>query len=152
VNGVSFTGGEVFVKSGSRSPFTANMKDFSPRLGLSWQPTKHMVVRAGGGFYYGPSVQMVGSASLDSDGYSSVTNWNASAWNYDPNTIAYDIAHVAGAASSGNSVMVNSLSNPFPGGVVQLTGSSQGLATSLGSTPNTMLALFAAEPGRFERA
>jgi hypothetical protein len=138
VNGVSFTGGEVFVKSGNRSPFTANMKDFSPRLGLSWQPTKHMVVRAGGGFYYGPSVQMVGSASLDSDGYSSVTNWNASAWNQDPNTIAYDIAHVGGA-SSGNSVMVNSLSDPFPGGVVQLTGSSQGLATSLGSTPNTML-------------
>jgi hypothetical protein len=110
------------------------MKDLSPRLGVSWQPTKHLVVRGGGGFYYGPSVQMVGSAWLDSDGFSSVTNWNSSAWNYDTNTIAYD-----GDTGNGNSVMVNSLSNPFPSGVVQLSGSSLGLATNLGSTPNTML-------------
>ena len=32
---------------------------------------KHLVVRGGGGFYYGPSAQMVGGAGLDSDGYSS---------------------------------------------------------------------------------
>ena len=34
---------------------------------------------------------------------------------------------------------VYSLSNPFPNGVVPLVGSSQGLATNLGSTPNVML-------------
>lgn len=134
VDGVPFTGGEVFASNGNRSPFTVNMKDFSPRLGVSWQPTKRLVVRGGGGFYYGPSVQMVGSAWLNSDGFSSVTNWNSSAWNYDPNTIVYD-----GNTGNGNTVMVNSLSDPFPSGAVPLVGSSLGLATDLGSTPNVML-------------
>jgi hypothetical protein len=133
-NGVSFTGGEVFAKSGARSPFTANLKDFSPRLGVSWQAMPHLVVRAGGGFYYGPSAQMVANATLNSDGYSSVSNWNATAWNNDAATIAHD-----GEGSSGNTVMVNSLSNPFPSGVVGLTGNKLGLATYLGSSLNTVL-------------
>jgi len=42
------------------------MMNFSPRLGVSWQPVKHMVVRAGGGFYYGPSVQMPSGPFEDS--------------------------------------------------------------------------------------
>ncbi len=133
VGGVSFAGGEVFSTSGHRSPFTANLTDFGPRLGISWQPMKRLVVRAGGGFYYGPSAQMVGNSGLNSDGYSSVTNWNATAWNNDPNTIAFD------GGGSGNTVMLSSLSNPFPAGVVGLGGSSQGLATNLGSTLNTVL-------------
>ena len=133
VNGVPFTGGEVFAGSGGRSPFAANLTDFGPRLGIAWQPAKHLAVHAGGGFYYGPSAQMVGNSSLNSDGYSSVTNWNATAWNNDPNTIAFD------GGGSGNTVLVNSLSNPFPAGVVQLTGSSLGLGTYLGSTLSTML-------------
>ena len=48
--GGPFTGGEVFASSGNRSPFTTNWKDFAPRLGVSWQPEKHLVVRAGAGF------------------------------------------------------------------------------------------------------
>jgi hypothetical protein len=105
--------------------------------------------------------QMVGSAWLNSDGFSSVTNWNATAWNYDPNTIAYDCPNPSPSnpcSSNGNSVLngsnlspstpggpapsatgLYSLSNPFPTGVVPLTGSAQGLATNLGSTPNVML-------------
>jgi len=60
---------EVYVNSGNRSPFTANLKDFAPRLALSWQPVNHLVVRGGGGFYYGPSPHMVGGVGLDSDGF-----------------------------------------------------------------------------------
>ncbi|MGB7546287.1 MAG: TonB-dependent receptor, partial [Terracidiphilus sp.] len=63
--GVPYSGAEVYVGSGSRSPFTTNMKDFGPRLGVSWQVTQHLVLRGGAGFYYGPSSQMVGSASLN---------------------------------------------------------------------------------------
>ncbi|MGA2535246.1 MAG: carboxypeptidase regulatory-like domain-containing protein [Terracidiphilus sp.] len=133
VSGVSFTGGEVFSSSGNRSPFTTNLKDFGPRLGFAWQPGKDFVVHGGAGFYFGPSAEMVSGSGEDSDGFSSVTNWNATAWNNDPNTIAFD------GGGEGNSVMVSSLSNPFPGGVVPLVGSSQGLGTYLGSTLNTML-------------
>src|SRR5271166_826393 len=38
VNGVSYTGAEVYVNGGNRSPFTANLKNFGPRLGFAWQP------------------------------------------------------------------------------------------------------------------
>jgi len=132
-NGVSFTGGEVFSSSGHRSPFTSNLKDFGPRLGFAWLPSKDFVVHGGAGFYFGPSAQMVSGAAQDSDGFSSQTNWNATAWNNDPNTIALD------GAGQGNSVMVSSLSNPFPGGLVPLVGAQQGVATYLGSTLNSML-------------
>ena len=37
-NGVNYTGAEIYVTSGNRSPFTTNMKDFGPRLGVAWQP------------------------------------------------------------------------------------------------------------------
>ena len=140
-------------RSGNRSPFTTNLKDFSPRLGFAWQPSKPIVFHGGGGFYYGPSAQMVSGAGQNSDGYSSSTNWNSTDWNNDPNTVAFD-----GGSGSGNSVLYGSsldpnfsggpapsptapysVSNPFPAGVIPITGSSQGLATYLGSFLSTML-------------
>ena len=67
------------------------MKDFGPRLGISWQPAKRLVdSRRSGGFYYGPSPHMVGGVGLDSDGFSSQTTWNATCLNADGNTINYD--------------------------------------------------------------
>jgi hypothetical protein len=152
-NGESFTGGEVFANSGHRSPFTANMKDLGPRLGFAWLPSKDFVVHGGAGFYYGPSAQMVSGAAQNSDGYSSTTNWNATDWNNDPNTIAFDQGNGLGnSILYGSSLDPNfpggpaptatgpySLSNPFPMGVVPLVGASQGLATYLGSTLSAML-------------
>ena len=151
-NGVSFTGGEVFATSGNRSPFTTNMKDFSPRLGFAWQPAKDIVFHGGGGFYYGPSAQMVSGAGEDSDGYSSSSNWDATNWNNDPNTVAFDGGGAGNSVLYGSSLDPNfsggpapsptapySLSNPFPAGVIPLIGSSQGLATYLGSFLSTVL-------------
>jgi len=150
-NGVNFTGGEVFASSGNRTPFLTNWKDLGPRVGLAYQPSKDFVIHAGGGFYYGPSVQMVSGAGQDSDGYSSATNWNSTNWNNDPNTINFD------GGGSGNSVLYGSsldpnftggpaptstspytVSNPFPNGVTPLIGATQGLATYLGSPLSTM--------------
>ncbi|MGB9418650.1 MAG: carboxypeptidase regulatory-like domain-containing protein [Acidobacteriaceae bacterium] len=122
VNGVGLRGGERFVGSGQRSPFTTNLKDFGPRLSFAWQTQPNFVVRGGGGIYYGPSAQMVANPSLDADGFSSVTNWNATTYNAD-----------------GNTVMVNSLSNPFPNGVVQPLGNTAGPATGVGSILSTVL-------------
>ncbi len=114
------------------SPFTTNLKDFSPRLGLSWQPINHMVVRGGGGFYYGPSAQMVASASLDSDGYSSTTTWNATCLNADGQYRLQRHPHpVAGAAPGSPAPSftgIYSLSNPFPQGVVPVISAPTGLA------------------------
>ena len=156
-DGVSFTGAEVYAGSGHRAAFTTNLADFGPRLGVSWQPTKHVVFRGGAGFYFGPSAEMVGGSGLDSDGYSSTTNWNATAWNNDPNTVAWDNAACGcQSGSQGNSVIYGSslaqsggptpsitgpysLSNPFPQGVVPLLSKPTGLGNNLGTTLNTML-------------
>lgn len=140
LNGVSFKGAEVFVNGSHRSPFTTNLKDFGPRLAFSWQPADRLVVRGGGGIYYGPSPHMVGGVGLDSDGFSADTTWNATAWNEDPNTIAYDCANAGACGGQGNTVLVNSLSNPFPGGVnQQFTAPPAGLNNNLGIGLNSML-------------
>ncbi len=141
VNGVAYTGAEIYVNGSHRSPFDINLKDFGPRLGFSWQPVHSLVVRGGGGFYYGPSSHMVGSANLNSDGFSSQTTWNATDWDQDPNTIAFDCPDPSVPCSSqGNTIMVSSLSDPFPNGVnPQLTSPPSGLDSNLGLGLNTML-------------
>ncbi len=77
---------------------------------------KHLVVRGGAGFYYGPSAQMVSGSLEDSDGYSTSNNWNATCLNSDGNTVfngtAQCNANVAGSVSSITGDY--SLSNPFP--------------------------------------
>ncbi len=140
-SGVNYTGAEVYVTPGARSPFTTNLMNLGPRLGFSWQPVQHVVFRGGAGIYYGPSPQMVGSTSLNSDGYSTSTEWNATQWNNDPNTIAYDCAVLQEnpCTSQGNTVILSPLSNPFPNGVVQPISNPTGLANNLGITLNTML-------------
>jgi Carboxypeptidase regulatory-like domain len=139
-NGVDYTGAEIYVDGSNRSPFTTNLKDFGPRVGFSWQPTKHVVFHGGAGIYYGPSPQMVGSASLNSDGYSTSTTWNATQWNNDPNTINYDCNYDQSLCGlQGNTVILNPLNNPFPNGVVQTINNPTGLANNLGISLNTML-------------
>jgi hypothetical protein len=142
IGGVSLTGAEVYANSGSRSPFSTNLTNFGPRLGVSWQPTKHLVVRGGGGFYFGPSAEMVGGSGLDSDGYSSTTNWNSTCYNSDGNTTYNGTSECSGAAAGSpapSSTGIYSLSNPFPSGVVPLIGSPKGLGNNLGTTLSTML-------------
>ncbi len=115
VSGVALTGGERFVTPGARSPYTTNMKDFAPRLAFAYQPRENFVIRGGAGIYYGPTTEMVASPTFDADGFSSSTTWNATQYN-----------------SDGNTVLLNPLSNPFPAGVVQPVGNSQGPATNIG--------------------
>ena len=140
-NGVSFNGAEVYVTNGNRSPFQTNLKDFGPRLGFSWQPTKHVVFNGGAGFYYGPSAQMVGNSGLDSDGFSTQTFWNATQWNNDPNTANYDCnnPNIQICGDLGNTTILNPLDNPFPNGVVQPISNPAGYNNNLGLTLSTML-------------
>jgi hypothetical protein len=140
-SGVPFTGAEVYATGGNRSPFTTNLKNFSPRLGFAWQPARQLVVRGGGGFYFGPSAEMIGGAGLDSDGYSSATNWDATCYNADGNTVYNGTNQCIGATGgpAPSATGIYSLSNPFPAGVVPLIGSPSGLGNNLGTALNTML-------------
>lgn len=142
-SGVSYTGAEIYVNSHNRSPFTANLGNFGPRLGFTWQPITHMVVRGGAGMYYGPSPEMPGSASLNSDGFSSTTNWAATCFNADGNTTYNGTSGCAGAAPGSpapSDIGIYSLSNPFPSGVVPIFATPPpGLANNLGITLATVL-------------
>ena len=143
VNGVSYTGAEIYASNGSRSPFTANLGDFGPRLGFSWQPEHRVVIRGGGGFYFGPSPHMVGSATVNSDGFTSVTNWDATCYNSDGNTVINNTSLCTGAEAASPAPSPTgdySLSNPFPNGVVpQYSTPPSGLGNNLGISLNTML-------------
>lgn len=117
VNGVALTGGEVFAGSGTgRSPFHTNLDNISPRLSFAWQVAPTIVLHGGAGIYYGPSTHMVAGPFENSQGFSSSTSWNSTNYNAD-----------------GNTVMLDPLSNPFPAGIVQPTGASQGPATGIGA-------------------
>ena len=141
-SGVSYTGAEEYVTSGNRSPFDSNLTNFGPRLGFAWQGSERFVVRGGAGFYYGPSTQMVSSATFDSDGFSSQTEWNATCYNADGNTVYNGTSACVDAAEGSpapSSTGIYSLSNPFPNGVVPLITNPTGLANNLGTTLNAVL-------------
>ncbi len=121
VNGVPLVGGEQFVHNG-QSPFTTNMKDFGPRIGIAYQPFARAVVRGGFGIFYGPSTHMVSNPSLNSDSFDASTYWNATTTNAD-----------------GNTVPISLLGNAFPNGIVQNTNGALGPATNLGTVLTTEL-------------
>ena len=114
--GLDLTGGERFVSPSARSPFSTNLKNVGPRVSLAYNAIPNLVFRGGAGIYYGPSTEMVANPNFNSDGFGSVTTWNATQFNAD-----------------GNTVPVNLLSNPFPAGVVEPAGNSLGPATNLGA-------------------
>lgn len=137
VDGVSYTGAEEYISGGS--PFKTNWKDFGPRLGFAWQPFNHFVVRGGAGFYYGPSTHNVGNPALNSDGFASVTNWDATCLNGNGNTV-YNGLTGCPTPVPGVYTADYSLSNPFPSGVVPtLTTPPTGLGNNLGTALNTVL-------------
>jgi hypothetical protein len=84
-----------------------DLNNFQPRLGAAYQVSQHTVVRAGFGIIYFNTLE-----SPIGTGFSQSTSYN----NYRLNT------------------PLNTLSNPFPTGVVLPTGSSLGLSTSLGQS------------------
>ena len=146
LNGVSYTGAEIYVNGNNRSPFTTNLHNFGPRLAFAWQPITHLVVRGGGGFYYGPSTHNVSSALLNTDGFSSATDWSATCFNGDGNTVFNGTSACVGAPAGSPPLTPGaytgpySLSNPFPNGVIPtLTTGPPGLANNLGIKLNTVL-------------
>ncbi len=93
------------------SPFNSERNNLQPRVGAAFQLTPKTVLRGGWGIFYTNPV---------SNGYSS---------GYSLST-PYVSTQDAGRTPS------NTLSNPFPSGVLQPPGSSQGMMTLLGQGPS----------------
>jgi hypothetical protein len=149
LNGVAYTGAEVYVNGSNRSPFATNMHDFGPRLAFAWQPITHFVVRGGAGIYYGPTLHNVASAGNDTDGFSSSTQWSSTCFNAngDGNTF-FNTGNAPCNAPATPDVFTGpySVSNPFPnppgtpGGINPVfTTAPTGLANNLGITLSTVL-------------
>jgi hypothetical protein len=147
VSGVQYTGAEIYVNSGNRSPFKTNFHDFEPRLAFAWQPVTHFVVRGGAGIYFGPATHNVASAGQNSDGFASQSPWDATCLNSNGNTVFNGTGCGANTGSPLDNFTVDySLSNPFPapvgspGGIVPVfTTPPPGLANNLGLTLNSVL-------------
>jgi hypothetical protein len=147
LNGVSYTGAEIYVNGSNRSPFTTNLHNFGPRLAFAWQPITHFVVRGGAGFYYGPSTHNVSNA-VNTDGFSSGSPWNGTCFNPDGSGNSI-FGLVSGSCPLPTPGVYNgdySLSNPFPtapgtpGGIIPVvTTPPTGLANNLGITLSTVL-------------
>lgn len=101
-------------QTNNRYAWAPDDTNFGPRLGIAYRVTNKLVARAGGGIFFDPSSAMI---SFDNPGqfpgYSSTTNW-------------------IGTANGEGYIPSNLVSNPFPNGIVQPTGSSQDGLTYVG--------------------
>lgn len=105
VAGLPLYGGVQFTNASNRYPYSADLNNLQPRIGIAYQATPNTVVRGGYGVIYFNTLERPYAPGFDQ-----TTSYN----NYVTNT------------------PVNLLSNPFPTGVVLPTGSALGLSTLLG--------------------
>jgi hypothetical protein len=103
-------GGLLFAGVGGvpRGLSDIDRNNWAPRVGVAYQLTTKTVLRGGYGLFYGASTQTGESRN----GFSVTTPYVASI--------------------DGNLTPANSLRNPFPTGLVPITGASQGLLTLVG--------------------
>ena len=119
LGGGSATGGLVFAKPGARTSWDANYTGFQPRIGLAWQMPHKLVMRASYGMSYLPLGGTGGLVTVRQNGYSRSTPYNAT---------------VGGGVNSyiPNQPGASTWENPFPNGVLQPQGNSQGVKTYVG--------------------
>ncbi len=105
--GIGFAG----VNGLPRSPFNPDRNNIQPRLGAAYQLTPKTVLRGGWGIFYTNPV---------SNGY----------------TTGFSLSTPYVATLDSGRTPANSLSNPFPDGILQPPGASQGMMTLLGQGPS----------------
>jgi len=106
VSGLTLNGGLQFTSASKRLPYHKELNNWQPRFGVAYQANHKTVVRGGFGMIYMPTFDSPGNS-----GFSSTTGYSSSNNGYQPS---------------------NSLSNPYPSGIVKPTGSTLGLSTMLG--------------------
>jgi hypothetical protein len=110
--GLTFPGGKNASDPKSRGLYDTKRTNFSPRLGVAYQLNDKTVVRSGYGIYFTVSPASASADTNNVQGFASYTSW-VGYWN-------------DGHTPSGM------LRNPFPNGIIQPIGSSQGLLTNIG--------------------
>jgi hypothetical protein len=110
------TGGLLFAATGGqpRGAFQPDRNNWQPRVGIAYQWNEKTVLRGGFGRFYFPSAEYGGAT-----GFSVITPFSGT---------------LTGGGANQFIPRADALSNPFPAGLAQPTGSSLGLATSLGSS------------------
>lgn len=100
-------GGLVYTSSSNRLPFKRDLNNIQPRFGFAYQAARNTVVRGGYAIQYAPTLDLAGSL-----GFNATTNLTSSV--------------------NGGLTPSITLSNPYPGGILQPVGASLGLGTFLG--------------------
>lgn len=103
------TGGLLFTDSVNRLPFKRDLNNWQPRIGAAYKLTEKAVLRGGFGIMYYPTTSTGGS-----------------------NGFRLDTSMASSNSLDGGKTPAAYLNNPFPSGILPVTGSSQGLATYLG--------------------
>jgi hypothetical protein len=108
----TLTGGPGFVGTGGTGSQLQNAQftNFDPRLGFAYSPDNKTVVRGGFGIFHAPSFLWLGAAT--SQGNTATTT-------------------SIPAAANGVTPLFN-MDNPFPNGLIPVSGNSLGLATNAG--------------------
>jgi hypothetical protein len=117
VPGMPLKGGLLYTSSNNRLPFHRDLNNVQPRLGVAYQPFRDTVIRGGYAIQYAPTFDLAGSI-----GFNTTTTLTPS--------------------NDGGLTPAVTLSNPYPGGILQPIGSSQGLGTFIGQN------ISFADPGR----
>ena len=114
-------GGLVFAKPGARTSWDASYTGFQPRIGVAYQMPHHVVLRASYGMSYLPLGGSGGLVTVRQNGYSRSTPYNAT---------------VGGGVNSyiPNQPGASTWENPYPNGILQPQGNSQGVKTYVGQS------------------
>ena len=113
--GLDLKGGLVFDNANQRGWWNPDYLNFAPRVSVAYKVSEKLVFRAGYAIYDSPAAATTVLGT--SDGFSTNTNW---------------VSTVGG----GGIIPATPVSNPFPQGLNQPIGSSQGLLTEVGQSVN----------------
>ncbi|HEX4947807.1 MAG TPA: TonB-dependent receptor [Blastocatellia bacterium] len=105
--GLQLKGGLLFVSEDNRLPYKRDLNNFGPRVGVAYQLNDKTVLRGGYGMSYLPA--------------------------FDPGTrLGFSVSTDYVASTDGNLKPANTLSNPYPNGLIRPSGSALGLRTLIG--------------------